>query len=148
MNTDLIKFIKKHKIIGLDSMIFIYHFEESSGFCGKTIEIFESMERGKFKAISSVITLIEILTHPKKQKDFYLVKEYQELLANFPNLEIKDVDVKISDLASSLRAEYNLTTPDAIVVATALLNKATGFITSDKIFSRIKELEIFVLKND
>lgn len=147
MTTDLTKFIKKHKIIGLDSMLFIYHFEEFKGFKEKTSEIFHSLEQGKFQAVSSVITLIEILTQPKKQKDFYLVKEYQEIINNFPNLEIKSVDLKVTDLASSLRAEYNFTTPDAIVVATALLSEATGFITADNQLSRVKELDVFILKN-
>lgn len=145
MFKDLEKFINKHQIIGLDSMIYIYHFEEKVGFCEKTKEIFLALEDGQFQGVSSVISLIEILTKPKKKRNFYLVKEYERLITNFPNLKIQDVDLKIADLASSLRAEYNLTTPDAIVIATAIISRATGLITLDIELARVKEIEVFVL---
>ena len=146
MNDDLDKFIKKHKIIGLDSMLFIYHFEKYKAFWRKTKKIFELLEKGKFFGITSVITLIEILTKPKKENNYYLVKEYKELLTTFPHLEIQDVNLEIGDLASSLRAKYNLTTPDAILLASSLNAKANGFITSDIRLIKVEEIEVFVLK--
>jgi predicted nucleic acid-binding protein len=138
-------FIKKHKIIGLDSMLFIYHFEKHKAFWQKTKKVFELLEKGKFSGITSVITLIEILTKPKKENNYYLVKEYKELLTTFPHLEISDVNLEIGDLASSLRAKYNLTTPDAILLASSLNSKASGFITSDIRLKKVKEIEVFVL---
>ncbi|HLB32558.1 MAG TPA: PIN domain-containing protein, partial [Patescibacteria group bacterium] len=71
---------------------------------------------------------------------------YQELLTGFPNLTIADVDLKIADLSSSLRAKYKLATPDAILVATALSHGATGFITADIGLRKIRELEMFVIR--
>lgn len=147
MPKSLKQFIEGHKTIGLDSMIYIYHFEEAPGFSEKTKEVFRLLENGSFDGISSVISMIEILTQPKKKRDYYLVKEYQYLIKNFPNLEINDVNFKVADLASSLRAEYNLTTPDAIVVATCLVSGATGLITSDIELSRVQEIDIFILDN-
>ena len=147
MPKSLNQFIKRHQTIGLDSMIYIYHFEEASGFSDQTKKIFRLLENGNFSGISSVISMIEILTQPKKKRIFYLVKEYQHLIRNFPNLEIKDVNFKVADLASSLRAEYNLTTPDAIVVSTCLVSGATGLITSDVKLSKVKEIDMFILDN-
>lgn len=145
MSDDFGKFIKKHKIIGLDSMLFIYHFEKYKSFWQKTKKIFELLEKGKFSGVTSVITLIEILTKPKRENNYYLVKEYKELLANFPHLEISDVNFEIGDLASSLRAKYNLTTPDAILLASSFNAKASGFITSDIRLKKVEEIDIFVL---
>jgi len=45
-----------------------------------------------------------------------------------------------------LRAKYSLATPDAIMIATSLLSKATGFITADTRLKKVKEIEIFVLR--
>jgi len=146
MNDDLDKFIKKHKIIGLDSMLFIYHFEKYKSFWQKTKKIFQTLEKGKFFGITSVIALIEILTKPKKENNYYLVKAYKELLTTFPHLEISDVNLEIGDLASSLRAKYGLTTPDAILLASSLNSKAGGFITSDIRLKKVKEIEVLVLK--
>ena len=146
MSNSLDGFIKKHKIIGLDSMLFIYHFEKYKTFWQKTKIIFQLLEKGKFRGITSVIAIIEILTKPKKENDYFLVKEYKELLTTFPNLDIANVELEIADLASSLRAKYGLTTPDAILIASALQTKASGYITSDVKLKKVKEIEVFVLK--
>ena len=145
MRDNVDTFTKKHKIIGLDSMLFIYHFEKHKIFWQKTKKIFELLEKGRFYGITSVITLIEIMTKPKKENNYYLVKEYKELLTTFPHLEIQDVNLRIGDLASSVRAKYGLTTPDAILLASSLDSKAGGFITSDVRLKKVKEIEVFVL---
>jgi len=145
MQNKLEAFLAKHKIIGLDTMLFIYQFEKYPIFWHKTKIIFEELERGKFKAVTSIIGLMEILTKPRKEQNYFLAKEYQELLTNFPNLILANVDAKIADLSSSLRAKYSLTTPDAIMVATALNYEATGFLTADVKLKRIKDLEVFIV---
>jgi len=63
-SNNLSVFIKKHKVIGLDSMLFIYHFEKYPNFWPKTQKLFDLLEKGKFQGITSVIALIEILTFP------------------------------------------------------------------------------------
>ncbi len=126
-------------------MLFIYHFERAEAFWRKTQTIFENLEKGQFRGVTSAITLIEILTKPKKEKDYFLVKVYKELLTTFPYLEITNVNFEIADLASSLRAKYDLTTPDAILIASALNAKAGGFITSDAKLKKIKEIDVLVL---
>jgi len=146
MTGKLAVFCQGHRVVGLDTMLFIYQFEKYNNFWQKTKIVFSGLEEGKFKGVTSVIGLIEILTKPKKEKNYLLVKEYQELLTGFPNLTIADVDLKIADLSSSLRAKYKLATPDAILVATALSRGATGFITADIGLRKIRELEMFVIR--
>lgn len=146
MATNLSSFIKKHRVCGLDSMLFIYQFEKYSHFWPQTNLIFDLLEKGKFRGVTSAIALIEILTLPKKEKNFYLVKEYKELITTFPHLTIQDVDLEVADLASSLRAKYNLATPDAILIASALKAKANGFITADERLKKVKEIEVLVVK--
>jgi len=55
----------KGKIIGLDTMVFIYHFEENQLYSPLTFSIFENLEKGNFKGITSILTLLEILVKPK-----------------------------------------------------------------------------------
>lgn len=47
------------------------------------------------------------------------------------NLSIIDVDYKIADIASRLRANYNFKTPDAIILATGISMNVDYFITND-----------------
>ncbi len=52
-------------------------------------------------------------------------------MSNYPNLSIVDVDYKIADIASRLRANYNIKTPDAIILATGISMNVDYFITND-----------------
>lgn len=47
------------------------------------------------------------------------------------NLSIIDVDYKIADIASRLRANYNIKTPDAIILVTGISMNVDYFITND-----------------
>ena len=135
----------KGKIIGLDTMVFIYHFEENQIYSPLTFSIFESLEKGHFNAITSILTLLEILVKPKRENNLILTERYKILLETFPNLQVKTLDENIADVASSLRANYNINTPDAIQVATSLEAQADIFITNDSSLKKITEIKVLLL---
>lgn len=135
----------KGKIIGLDTMVFIYHFEENQVYSSLTFSIFESLEKGNFNGITSILTLLEILVKPKKENNSLLTERYKLLLETFPNLQVKTLNENIADIASSLRAKYNLNTPDAIQIATSLEDKADIFITNDANLKKVSEIKVLLL---
>ena len=135
----------KGKIIGLDTMVFIYHFEENQAYSPLTFSIFESLEKGNFKGITSILTLLEILVKLKKENNSLLVERYKLLLETFPNLQVQEINENIADIASSLRANYNINTPDAIQIATSLEVKADIFITNDANLKKISEIKVLLL---
>lgn len=135
----------KGKIIGLDTMVFIYHFEENKIYSPLTFSIFESLEKGNFNAITSILTLLEILVKPKRESNLILTERYKILLETFPNLQVKALDENIADVASSLKANYNINTPDAIQVATSLEAQADVFITNDTSLKKITEIKVLLL---
>jgi len=135
----------KGKIIGLDTMIFIYHFEENQIYSPLTFSIFESLEKGNFNALTSILTLLEILVKPKREGNLILSERYKILFETFPNLQVKTIDKNIADVASSLRANYNINTPDAIQVATSLEAQADIFITNDTSLKKITEIKVLLL---
>ena len=135
----------KGKIIGLDTMVFIYHFEENQLYSPLTFSIFKNLEKGDFNAITSILTLLEILVKPKKENNLLLTERYKLLLETFPNLQMKTINENIADIASSLRANYNINTPDAIQIATSLEAKADTFITNDESLKKISEIEVLLL---
>lgn len=136
----------KISLIGLDTMIFIYHFEKNKKYFPLTTSILNSIESGKVKALTSIVSLIEILTGALKLKDKSLAEQYRLTLTSFPNLQLLDLDQKIGSKAAELRANYDLKTPDAIQVATAMVSKADSFITNDDGLKIVKEIEIVLLK--
>lgn len=138
--------LRKYRFVGLDTMGFIYHFEKNEIYQPFTIALFNSIESGVIKAVTSIITLLEVLVKPKKEENKNLIEEYKFIFQTFPNLKIIYLDEKIADVASSLRAKYNIKTPDAIQVASAILSGAKAFVTNEPSLKRIDNLDIIIMK--
>jgi predicted nucleic acid-binding protein len=65
---------------------------------------------------------------------------------HFPNLIIADVTGGMARRAAQLRARYAIRPADGLHVATALANRATGFVTNDRALARLgPELDIIAL---
>ncbi|GAB4540272.1 MAG: PIN domain-containing protein [Thermodesulfovibrionia bacterium] len=135
------------KIIGIDTMVFIYHIEEHPVYSQITESIFDAVEKGRCTAVTSVITLLEILVKPKIENNPGAVKDYRDTLLTFPNLKIFDVDLKVSEKASDLRAKYSIRAPDAIQIATAILAGAGTFLTNDESLKRVKDIKVNLLED-
>lgn len=133
--------------IAIDSSIVIYLIERNREFIEKVRPIFLKIQAGKYRAVLSVIGIIEILTGPKKQGRFGEASKYHRIIKDFPNLTIGNINNNIIELASDLRAKYKLATPDAVHVATALDYRAETFITNDATLKKIKEIKIQTLAN-
>ena len=104
------------------------------------------IERPGYFAVTSTITMTELLARPYVVLDEETVDRMKEYLLDYPNLEWIPADIKIADLAGRFRAEYRLKTPDALQAATAVVAGATGMITNDAIFERIPDFETLVLE--
>lgn len=133
--------------IGVDSMIFIYQFADHPQYSPLTSVFFELLEKGKVKAVTSIISLIEILVKPEEEKNQEIVGEYEKILNNFPNLEIIPVDWSVARLSAKLRGLYpKIKIPDAIQIAVTLLKVYPVFLTNDSQIKQIKELKIITLQ--
>ena len=140
------KFLRQHRRIVLDTMVFIYQFEADRRFGPQTQTIFEALESQRVHGIMSVITLHELLVKPKKVGDIPLALKYTQLLAHSPYIDLANIGQEDAEVAAGLRVKYALTAPDAFVVASGLTREAHGFITADKKLSRIQEIDTFILR--
>ncbi len=88
----------------------------------------------------SFVTELEILSYSSltPQEETKLRK----LLAETP---VIDATREIKDLAISLRKQYRLKLPDALIAATSQALQAT-LVTNDKAFDAIKEITTLALK--
>lgn len=131
--------------IGIDAQAVIYFLEDNKEYADRVERIFIEVAHGRLEAVFSSVGLIEILTGPKKQGRYDLAAEYRDALTHFPNLTIKGINERIIEVASDLRARYNIGTPDAIHVATAIDFGAKKFITNDQNLHKVKDITIEVL---
>lgn len=65
----------------------------------------------------------------------------------FSGVEISMIDVTASvvELATKIRAKYNLKTPDALHYASAMEAGASVFLTGDRVFARCSDVALEIL---
>jgi predicted nucleic acid-binding protein len=142
-----LEFLRRHSIIGLDTSLFIYHLEDHPRYAPVTTELFSALEKGSFQGTTSVLTLMEILVKPKADGEQEAVRDYEFFLTTFPNLSFVPMGLDVARRAVDLRAGYRFRAPDAIQLATALVQGATAFLTNDKKLKPVSELEVLILDN-
>ena len=132
------------RITGLDTAPIIYFIEEGTYFDVVNL-FFEALSKGKLKAVTSTITLLEVLVHPYRCGDKDLAEKYREILLYSDNLSTFPVSNEVADKSAELRAKYRIRTPDAIQIATALHGEASTFLTNDKNLKKVEEIDIITL---
>lgn len=123
----------------------IYYVEENPTYLAKMNAIIEAIEDNPIEAISSVITLTEVLTHPLRLGQARLVQEYRDILLNSKEFRLLPITPRIAESAADLRARYNLRTPDALHVASSIDARCNAFLTNDVGIKRVTEISVLVL---
>jgi predicted nucleic acid-binding protein len=132
-------------MVGLDTAPLIYYLEEHPTYLPLVDPFFDALARGDLHAVTSTVTLIEVLTQPLRHGDAALAAQYRSLLLNNQGLGMRAISVAIAEEAARLRATYRLRTPDAVQLATALDAGASAFLTNDARLAAILELRVLVL---
>ena len=131
--------------IGLDTSPFIYFVEQNPLYVDLMREIFKRITESDFQACSSVITLTEVLVQPLRKSNQKIADDYRDLLFNGANFQLFPLTALIAERAAELRAKYNLRTPDALQIATALENNCDAFLCNDNGLKRVSDLQILIL---
>ena len=138
-------FLRRHKRIALDTSVFIYHLEPNPRYLALTNLIFSWLERAGSNALTSTITMTELLVLPYREGDEQRADDLYSLLSTYPNLDWTAPNLEIAELAARIRALHRLQTPDALQAATAAHTGATGLITNDAVFARVEGFQTLVL---
>jgi predicted nucleic acid-binding protein len=133
------------QIVGLDTAPLIYYVEAHPAYLPLVDPFFAMLERGEVHGITSIVTLIETSIRPMRNGNADLVARYEDLLLDTANIDTIDLSAPIAQEAARLRATYNLRTPDAIQLATALHAGATTFLTNDERLAVVPDLNVLVL---
>lgn len=138
--------LRGHEVVAIDTNCFIYYLE--GGMWAEELKdnLFLPLERGSFRAVTSVLTVAEILVRPKSLGFQDVCDEYVLLLSSYPNLEIVPFTLRIAIRCAEVRARYRIRTPDALQVATALEEGAGVFLTNDAdLPSQVDGLQVAIL---
>ncbi|HXV41900.1 MAG TPA: PIN domain-containing protein [Anaerolineae bacterium] len=137
-----------HQLIGLDTSIFIYHFEANQKYLPLTRTILKFVESGQSQGVISTLVVMELTVHPWRINRGDIARQYEALLINFPNLKLVDVSREVARQAAQLRARYNLRPADALQVGTAIMSSATVWVSNDKPLKRLEPaIEVIILED-
>lgn len=132
-------------LLGIDSAPLIYLVEKHPTYFDAMVFILRTINSGSMTAVSSILSLTEVLTQPLRVGNEILVREYEDILQNSVGFELLPLNAAIARKAADLRAHYNLKTPDAIQVATCINAGCEAFLTNDLRLKRMTEIQMLVL---
>jgi len=133
-----------HDVI-LDTMIFIYLFEDDQKY-GRSCEwLLQQAAEGIFTGVITPVTAAELLVKPLQSKQTALADHYRDALRSLPNIRLVNISPEAGFMAGALRAKYNLPLPDMIQAATAMEINSTALISNDKALQRVKEVNVILL---
>jgi len=139
--------INKKGIIGIDSSVFIYKFEQNKQFESLCSVIFDKLSENKITLIASVISVAKILARPFELADQPVIHLYETVFSQLPNFKLVSLDYDLTREAAKLRADYNILLPDALQIAACLKYKAEIFVTNNKKLKKVKDIKIVCLKD-
>jgi predicted nucleic acid-binding protein len=125
--------VNKLPRVYLDSNVFITAMETPGAHADHAWWIIQAVEDGKIAAVTSEITIAEVLVKPIQMGDRGFVEAYQEMIAPSPNLAVVAVRRDILVGAAQLRAQRSsIRLPDAIHIATALASSCACMVSDDQ----------------
>jgi len=122
-----------------DSMLFIYLIEGNPAYAPRVKEIYEEMVRRGDILCTSVFTLGEVLTGPRKIGAQVVVDRTRQFFLDSGQVELLAYTANTSDRYSIIRATTAVESADAIHLASAAESGVELFITNDK---RLQKLTI------
>lgn len=130
-------------VVCIDAAPLIYFMEHHPWFYEPARAFFSAADRNEFRFLTSIVIVPEVMVYPLRNRQTALIQAYRQFFTEY--LPLVPVTGAIAEIAARLRADYNLRTPDALQIATAIDRKAPFFLTNDDQLPRVTEVEVLVL---
>lgn len=131
--------------ICIDTTPIIYFIEKHQKYLNIIRPVFVEIDAESIKAVTSTITLLEVLVHPFRTKNETLAEKYREILLHSKGLTSFEISHEVSEMSSKVRAKYSIKTPDAIQVAVGILHGASKLLTNDPALKKVSDIKVLVL---
>lgn len=131
--------------IYLDTNIIIYAVEGYETHADLIKSILRSMTDREIVAVTSDLTLAEVLVKPKRDGNLNVEEAYRRFLAPTDVLQNSAITREILENAAAIRASSSLRLPDAIHFASAIKHNCDSFLTNDERFQNLSGLKVVLL---
>ena len=139
--------LRAHRLVGLDTSVFIYHIENVPRYSACTKVVFHKMADGSFEGVTSVLTLMELAVKPLQMGKPDVADEYEVILSNYPHLTLARIDRPTARAAAELRAAHRLRPADSLQIAACIQHGATAFLSNDRDLRRVSEISVLLLED-
>lgn len=133
------------KRLAFDTAPLIYLVEKHPIYHDFVYALMQPVASGHIAAYASLLALVEVLFIPIKQENHLLIAEYEQVLSTSRGFRMVGINTAIAKQTVELRVKYNLKTPDALHLATAIAMKCDAFVTNDLTFKKVSELKIILI---
>jgi predicted nucleic acid-binding protein len=137
--------INNSEKICVDSSILIYHLEDIKPYNKLTKILIREIAKSWILCNISALTITELLTKPYILQDAEKIRLFEDFIKSLPNTSIQAIDYGIAKMAASIRADYNLKTPDSLILATALQTGSQLLFTNDIALKKVKSEKLRVI---
>lgn len=121
----------------LDSVALIYYLGNDPVYTPLATEMVRRVVTGELQAAISVVAVPEVLSKEYQRSTRDGRALFRQMMT-MPNVEWVEVTSSLADEAARLRAAHNLSTPDALHVATALQAGVDWLVTNDRRLRRVE----------
>lgn len=131
--------------IYLDTNVWIYALENFAPYSSALEILFQALDQGTLTAITSELTLAEILVAPMRRGDMSQKAICKEFISNTATLSVLPVSRAILIESAKVRARTKIKLPDAIHLATAIQSNCTTFLTNDRQLKQVTDIPVVLL---
>ncbi len=122
--------------IAFDTSAVIYYLEDPYPYGIYAAEAFALVASGAAAGFVSSVVELETLVRPLRIGDKGLLFSIRRFFAMHPNLHVTPVDRDVAQAAAEVRASTNLKAADAIIAATAAIDRCDVIVGNDRAFAR------------
>ena len=128
----------------LDSCIVIYMVEGTKEIKNALCIALNQASETPYRIFVSDLTRLECRVYPLRKKNRELLANYDSFFT-LSELTMLPLSTEVIDLATELRAEYRIKTPDAIHLASAIIGGCAEFWTNDNRIAAVASKRIQVI---
>jgi predicted nucleic acid-binding protein len=107
--------------------------------------LFEGLDSGVISAVTSAITVAEVVVLPLRLGRSDLSQQYLDLLLKSLSLDVLPIDVHVAQVAAELRARFRVRLPDALQLAVAIAAGCDAFLTNDVALKQVTDIRVITL---
>lgn len=132
----------------LDANIFIYALEAYPAYTSVIAELFDAIDSGEILAVTSELTIAEVLIKPLAEGNSNLQNAYLDAIQSSDTLLTASINRDILIEAAKIRASNpTIRMPDAIHAATAKIIGCKTIITNDRRFQTAVGVKVAILSD-